>query len=401
MDEKIRIDFPVLQRTINGKVIIYFDNACQTLRPVQVIEKINEYYRKYPVCGGRSLHKLGKEVDEEVRKSRETIKKFIGAKKPEEIVFTKNTTEGINLVLNGLSLKKGDIILTTDKEHNSNLLPVQFLVRRKGIIHKTIPSNHDNTFNLEKFQEFLTREVRVVSIVHTSNIDGVTNPAKEIIKAAHDNGSLVLLDGAQSVPHMEVNVKKLNVDFLAFSGHKMCGPSGTGVLYGKQELLGQLEPVFAGGETVSNSTYTGFEMEKPPERFEAGLQNYAGIIGLGEAAKYLKKIGLDNIQKHDIELNKYLTEGVSGLGLLIIGPEKPELRSGVFSFNINGMDPHEIAIILDQSNNIAVRSGMHCVHSWFNARGIKGSVRASFYLYNTKEEVEIFIDTLKEIIKLR
>ncbi|MBL7206138.1 MAG: cysteine desulfurase [Candidatus Aenigmarchaeota archaeon] len=399
MDEKIRSDFPVLNR--EGKPIIYLDSACQTLRPNQVIDKINEYYKEYPACGGRSLHKLGKMVDEKVIESRKRMQKFIGAKKSEEVIFTKNTTEGINIILNSLSLKSGDAVITTDKEHNSVLLPVQFLAKRKGIEHKITKSNDDGTFNLDKFQELLTPEVKLVSVVHTSNIDGFTNPAKEIVKAAHDNGSLVLLDGAQSVPHKEVDVKKLDVDFLAFSGHKMCGPSGTGILYGKYDLLKNMEPIFVGGETVSNSTYTTSEMENPPERFEPGLQNYAGMVGLAEAARYLQKIGMDKIQRHDVELNKYLTENARDLGLQILGPSDPGLRSGVFSFNIKGLDPHEIAIMLDHTNNIAVRSGMHCVHSWFNENEIKGSVRASMYFYNTKEEIETFISTLKEIIKLR
>nr|NIP40887.1 aminotransferase class V-fold PLP-dependent enzyme [Candidatus Aenigmarchaeota archaeon]NIQ17385.1 aminotransferase class V-fold PLP-dependent enzyme [Candidatus Aenigmarchaeota archaeon]NIS73588.1 aminotransferase class V-fold PLP-dependent enzyme [Candidatus Aenigmarchaeota archaeon] len=275
--ERIRKDFPVLQREVKGKPIIYFDNACMTLRPVQVIEKICEYYREYPSCGERSLHKLGKRVDEEVERARDVVKKFINAKKFEEIVFTKNTTEGINLVANSLDLKSGDIVLTTDKEHNSNLLPWQRLTF-KGVKHEVIRSNPDNTFSLENFKKQISKDVKLVSIVHTSNLDGVSTPVKEIVKIAHDNGSLVLLDGAQSIPHHPVDVRKLDVDFLAFSGHKMMGPSGIGVLYGKKDLLDRLGTFIVGGGTVVDTTHYEAKFEELPQKFEAGLQNYAGII---------------------------------------------------------------------------------------------------------------------------
>lgn len=393
---KIREDFDILNREINGKPIIYFDNACVTLKPKQVVEAMNNYYRDFPACGGRSMHKLGKRVTEEVEKSRKTIKKFINAKKNNEIIFTRNTTEGINLVTKSLDLKKGDKILQTDKEHNSNLLPCLAL-KEKGILHEIIESK-DNIFDLERFEEKIDKNVKFVSVVHTSNLDGVTNPTKEIIKIAHDYGALVLLDAAQSVPHKEVDVKKLDTDFLAFSGHKMLGPSGTGILYGKEPLLKKLKPFLLGGETVIDSTYSSYELEDIPHRFESGLQNYAGIIGLGEAAKYLMKIGKPNIEKHELNLNKKITEALSEVTL--IGPEDPSLRGGIFSFNLGKADPHEIALMLDESENIMVRSGAHCVHSWFNAHHLSGSVRASLYLYNTEEEAEKFIEEVKKISKI-
>ncbi len=399
--QKLRQDFPILQKLISGKPLIYFDNACQTLRPVQVIDKITEYYREYPACAGRSIHRLSRRVNEEVQRSREIVRKFLNAGKSDEIIFTKNTTEGINIVLNSLEFNKGDTILTTDKEHNSVLLPIQLLSERKGIKHEIVKSNPDGTFNMEEFKSKLSKSVKLVCVVHTSNIDGVTNPAKEIIKLAKDNGSLTLLDGAQSVPHKETNLKKLGADFLAFSGHKICGPSGTGVLYGRYELLEKMQPFFAGGDTVFNSTYTTREMEKPPARFEPGLQDYAGIIGLGRAVEYVRAIGMDNVEKHEIMLNDVMTKGLAEInGLSIIGPKSPELRGGIFSFNIQGLDSHDIAIMLDQTANVAIRSGMHCCHSWFNARGINGSARASLYFYNTIEEARVFMDAVKEIAKL-
>jgi len=398
--EKIREDFPVLKREINGKPIIYFDNACMTLRPIQVIEKISEYYREYPSCGERSLHKLGKRVDEEMEKARNIIRKFINAKKFEEIVFTKNTTEGINLVANSLDLKKGDVVLTTDKEHNSNLLPWQKLASR-GVRHEVVKSNEDNTFSLENFKNQMSKNVRLVSVVHTSNLDGVSTPAKEIIKIAHDYGAKVLLDGAQSVPHHPVDVRKLDADFLAFSGHKMMGPTGTGVLYGKRHLLEELRPFVVGGGTVIDTTQHKAKFEEIPQKFEAGLQNYAGIIGLGEAAKYLMKTGRDNVEKHEVELNKIITKGTENLEkILLVGPENPEKRGGVFSFNIDKTNPHEIAMMMDEMENICVRSGAHCVHSWFNEHKLNGSVRASLYLCNTIEECEKFVETLMKITDL-
>jgi cysteine desulfurase/selenocysteine lyase len=391
--KKIRKDFPVLK-----KKIVYFDNACVTLKPMQVIEAINRYYKEFPACAGRSIHSLGKKVTEEVKNSRKMVAKLINAK-PNEIIFTKNTTESINLISNSLNLKKGDIVLTTDKEHNSNLIPWQIL-SKNGIKHKIVKSNEDNTFNLENFQNQMNKNVKLVSMVHTSNLDGYTIPAKEIIKIAHDFGALVMLDAAQSVPHKIIDVKKLNVDFLVFSGHKMLGPSGTGILYGKYHLLEELKPFLVGGDTVISTTYESFNLEKPPQKFEAGLQNYAGIIGLGEAVKYLMNVGVKNIENHEHELNSKITKALDTPEINIIGPSDPLLRSGIISFNVKNIDPHEIAMMLDDTANIMVRSGEHCVHSWFNAHNIKGSVRVSLYLYNTKEEVEIFIESLNKIIKL-
>lgn len=398
--EKIREDFPVLKKTVNNKPIIYMDSACMTLRPIQVIDKINEYYREYPSCGERSLHKFGKRVDEEVEKSRNIIKKFINAKRMEEIVFTKNTTEGINLLANSLGLKQGDIVLGTDKEHNSNLLPWQKLAS-KGVKYEVVMSGKDDNFSFENFKEKMNRGVKLVSMVHMSNLDGTTTPAKEIVKTAHENEALVLLDGAQSVPHRPLDVRKLDVDFLAFSGHKMMGPSGIGVLYGKKDLLEKLPAFMVGGGTVVDTTHYEAKFEELPQKFEAGLQNYAGIIGLGEAAKYLMKIGKENIEKHEIELNRRVTEGVEGFERLsLIGPREAEKRGGIISFNINGVSSHEIAMMMDEMENICVRSGAHCVHSWFNAHKLDGSVRASLYIYNTPEECDKFVETLKRVIDL-
>jgi len=389
--EKIRQDFPIYNKQINGKPIIYMDSACVTLKPIQVMDAMNKYYQEFPACASRSAHKLGRRVTEEVDNSRKIIQKFINAKKSNEIIFTKNTTEGINLIANSLDLKEGDTVLTSDKEHNSGSIPFQ-LLKRKGINRKKFRFG-----DLDDFQNKLDSNVKLVSTVHISNLDGTSNPIKDIIKRAHENKSLVLIDGAQSVAHKEINVKRLDADFLAFSGHKMLGSSGTGVLYGKSHLLEGLNPFIVGGDTVKNSTYNSYEIEDIPKRFEAGLQNYAGNIGFGEAVKYLSKIGIRNIKNHTIKLNKIISEEFYDLGIEILGNKNPEKRSGIISFNIKGIDHHEISGVLNESSNIMVRSGMHCVHSWFNAHKINGSVRISLYLYNTEEESEILINEIKKI----
>jgi cysteine desulfurase / selenocysteine lyase len=404
--KKIRRDFPALWKKWNGKYPVYFDNACMTLKPKPVIDAMNEYYTEYPVCGGRSIHKMAKKVDEKVTESREKFRMFLGASCPEEIIFTKNTTEGLNLVSNAMDFKKGDAVLTTDREHNSNLVPWQVQVHKRGIKHIIVHSNPDNTFDLDAFSVLFekNKNVRLVSMVHTANLDGYTIPVKEIIKIAHDNDALVMLDGAQSAPHRHVDVKALDVDFFALSVHKMAGPTGMGVLYGKNHLLEELAPFIVGGDTVSDTTYEGAKFLPPPEKFEAGLQNYAGIIGSGAAVDYISGVGMSNIEEHEMQLNTIITRGIKDLpGLKIIGPGEPSLRGGIISFTVElpkGGDAHDIALILDETENIEVRSGAFCVHSWFNYRKCEAAVRASLYLYNTEEEARKFIDVLEKTIGL-
>ena len=396
--DQIRKDFPLLN---SGKNIICFDNACSTLRPVSVIDAITEYYRDLPVCSGRSSYALATLLSEKCESSRKTIAKFINAKYPKEIVFVKNATEGINLVAHSLKLEEGDVILTTDKEHNSNLVPWQILQGTKGITYKIVISNTDNTFNLDAFRESMSDKVKLVSMVWTSNLDGVTIPVKEIIEIAHRYGAKVLLDATQAAGHRKIDVKSLDVDFLVFSGHKILGPCGIGVLYGKQHLLENLNPFLTGGGTVSYSDYERHELLASPEKFEAGIQDYAGILGLGEAVRYLEKIGFENIARHEYELNKFVTlELKKSDRIKIIGPVDASLRSGIFSFWIEGIESHQVAIMLDEMSGIMVRSGQHCVHSWFNSRGIKSSVRASLYFYNTMDEARVFVDSINKILKL-
>lgn len=385
--EKIRNDFPLLKSGI-----VYFDNACMSLKPRCVVDAMNDYHYNYPACSGRSVHKLGRKATEEYKRARETVAKFVSSK-AEEIIFTKNTTEGINLVAKSLDLK-GKTVITSDKEHNSNLLPWQL----SDAAHKIIKTDNEGRFDFKMFESAMNKKVKIVSVVHTSNIDGTTLPIKEIAKVSHDFGALIMIDAAQSVPHQEVNVKKLGVDFAAFSGHKMLGPS-IGVLFGKKGALEQLSPFMTGGDTVESTTYTSHKFLKPPEKFEAGLQNYAGAIGLAEAIRYLEKIGMKNVEKHETSLNKIITESLENIkNISILGPGY-EKRSGIFPFNVHGMDSGEVAIMLDESN-IAIRSGQHCAHAWFAGRGIAGSCRASFYLYNTKEECERFATEVEKIARM-
>jgi cysteine desulfurase/selenocysteine lyase len=400
MNNNPRSDFPIFSDQ-GKKLPIYFDSACQSLRPNVVIDSMTDYYQNYPACAGRSMHSFASKVTQKCDESRVTVAKFINARKKEEVVFTRNTTEGINLVANSLDFKQGDIVITSDKEHNSNLIPWQILAKKRGIIHKIIPSLPDNTFDLVTFKKTISNSVKLVSLGFTSNLDGVTIPAKEIINIAHKYSSLVLLDAAQTIPHKKIDVQELNVDFLAFSGHKMLGPSGMGVLYGKYRLLENLEPFMVGGDTVSSSTYTTHEFLAPPEKFEAGLQDYAGIIGLGEAAKYLMKIGFPEIEKIERKINTYLTKELLAIpNLKIIGPDDPDKRGGIVSFYIDGVDHHQLALILNQSANIMVRSGQHCVHSWFHHHNIKGTVRVSIYFYNTLDEAELFVREIKKIVRI-
>jgi cysteine desulfurase/selenocysteine lyase len=394
---KIRQDFPLLA----DKGVVYFDTACQSLRPQQVTDALSEYYTRFPACSGRSMHHLAAAVTQKVDEARTALAKFLNAARKEEIVFTRNTTEGVNLVANALSFKPGDVIVISDKEHNSNLIPWQKLCRQKGTVLRIVPTHADGTFDLDAYAKTLDGQVRLVSLGHTSNLDGVTIPAAEAIKLAHQAGALVLLDAAQSAPHRQINVRALDADFVAFSGHKMMGPSGTGVLYGKLALLDEMEPFLVGGDTVATSTYDSAEFLPPPEKFEAGLQDYAGIIGLGAAVQYLHKIGFEAIQKQELEVTRTLDEGLRPMpGLHIIGPADPALRGGITTFYIDGIDSHRIALMLDQMRGIMCRSGQHCVHSWFHARGITGSVRASAYVYNTVQEAQLLVEHLTKIRKV-
>ncbi len=428
--ETIRGDFPALRGRRNGKPPVYFDNACTTLVPRQVIDAITEYYTDYPACGeGRSQHWFAEEVSSRIEGtegSRHLVKGFINAGSEKEIIFTSNTTHAINIVALGYSFKPGDIVLLGDKEHNSNLLP-WLRLQRKGLIKVDhVESNSEGVYDLGELERKLEEgRVKLVSMGFTSNLTGYTLPAKEIVKTAHDHGAHVLLDGAQTVPHKAVDVRALDADFLAFSIHKMCGPKGVGVLYAKKEHIGNLaedrclvDPALIGGGTVSDTTYDSYRLLDPPESFEAGVQNYPGQIGAGSAVEYLKRIGMSRIASHEAELNKYLTDellrryGEYGW-LKIVGPRDPAERGGILTFDVKRPNAVGIAEELSERSNIMVRSGAFCVHSYLNREyGVDWAgpslpsehrmlYRASLYFYNTIEECRTFIETLDKIFEER
>jgi len=396
---KIREDFPILQKKVNNKPFIYLDSACTSLKPKKVIDAILAYYTEYTGCAGRSIHKFATKTTEEFEKAREKVAKFINAKKPEEIVWTKNTTEAINLIAHSLKFNKGDKVITTNLEHSSGLMPWQFVSEKGEINLDFVLCNKEGEFNIEDFKEKIDKKTRLVSIIHASNVTATRTPLEEIIKIAHDNGSLVLVDGAQSVPHFTVDVRKLDIDFLGFSGHKMCGPTGIGCLYGKYDLLKELQPFILGGETIKDADLKYHVLDEIPHRLEGGIQNYAGAIGLGAAVDYLSSIGMKNIENYEKELSQLLVEGLLSVGVELIGPKDYKRRGALAAFNIKGMEPHDVAIMLDEQN-IFVRSGMHCAYPLHKfLQQPKGSVRASLYFYNAKEEVKVFIERLSNIAK--
>jgi len=397
---RIRKDFPVLDRVIEGKRIVYLDSACQTLRPKQVVEAAMRYYEEFPACAGRSVHKLATSVSIEIDGARERIAELVNARRREEVCFTKNCTEALNTVLFGIGLKRGDAVLTSDREHNSVHVPLLTMREESGIRYERVPSKEDGAFDIVRFSRMLREtKAKLVAVCHTSNVNGSTVDAKEISKIAHEEGALVLFDGAQHVPSGGVDLKQIDADFYAFSCHKMCGPSGVGVLTGKHDLLCKLRPLSYGGHGVSSVSVSRAELMPAPERFEAGLQNYAGIIGAGIAADYIRSIGREEIVSHITGLNAIATKRLQGVASMeIIEPRDAVRRGGILGFNIKGYNPHDVAMMMDHSDNVMIRSGMHCAHTWFEDRKMaNGSARASFYIYNDKEDADRFIAAILKI----
>ena len=396
-----REDFPTL---CGDNPPAYLDNACMTLRPRPVIDAIRSYYEETPGCGGRSVHRYATEVSRKMSNCRNKMGKMFNARETGEIIFTKNATHSLNQVAKGLSWEKGDIVLTSDREHNSNLVPWLQLEEEKGIDHRVVYSKPDNTFDLEAFEAACAdagSKLKMVSLSHVGNLDGVAIPVKEATRIAKDHGAMVCIDGAQSTPHMKVDVQDLGIDFMAFSIHKMMGPSGMGGLWGRMELLENMRSITSGGSTVDTSHYDSLTWSKPPARFEGGLGNYAGILGTNAAIDYISEIDLDDVHEHEVSLNKVMTSILKDVdGMRIIGPEDATKRGGICSILFDTIDSHDIAILLDEAADVMVRSGMHCVHSWFNGKGLdRGSLRASAYLYNTEDEVRLFAETLVEAVE--
>lgn len=401
MFTKRREDFPTL-RAENPPA--YLDNACMTLRPDTVITAVDDYYRVNPSCGGRSVHRYATKVSRQVASCRQGLAELFNAPSTDELIFTRNATHSLNQVAKGLSWQKGDIVLTSDREHNSNLVPWLQLEHEQGVDHRVVRSNDDNTFDLEAFEAACAdagSRLRLVSLSHVGNLDGVAIPLKEATKIAKDHGALMCADSAQSAPHMDVDVQDLGIDFMAFSLHKMLGPSGMGGLWGKMDLLTDMRSIQSGGSTVEATTYDSLTWAKPPAKFEGGLDNYAGIIGSHAAIEYLSEMDMSEIYEKEVSLNKVMSSIIQDVdGISIIGPRDASQRGGICSVLLDKVNAHDVAILLDEAVGVMVRSGMHCVHSWFNDRNIDtGSVRASAYFYNTEDEVRLFAETLVEAVE--
>jgi cysteine desulfurase / selenocysteine lyase len=400
---KIREDFPILKRRVNGKPLVYFDNAATSQKPSAVIEAVSKYYREYNANIHRGIHKLAEEATIAHEEAREKVAKFINSNRTEEIIFTRNTTEAINLVAytwGRANIGPADKIVLTIMEHHSNIVPWQMLAQEKNAKIEFIKIDKEGYLVQEDIQELIDNKTRLVCVTHASNVLGTINPLREIAKAAHRHDALVLVDAAQSLPHMRVNVREMDCDFLAFSGHKMLGPTGIGVLYGKSEHLEKMPPFLGGGEMIREVHTTGASWKDLPYKYEAGTPNVAGAIGLGTAIDYLRKIGMENVHEYEKEITSYALNRMQQVeGMATYGPHEVRDRVGVLAFNLGDIHAHDLASIMDEEG-VAIRSGHHCAQPLMEFLDIPAASRASFYIYNTKEEVDAFIAVLEKARKL-
>ena len=400
---RIQKDFSILERRVTGDhKLIYLDNAATSQKPLSVIAAMDDYYRRMNANIHRGVHTLAEEATAAYESARLRIGTFLGVQSPREIIFTRNTTESINLVAKTwgqVELKNGDMVVLTTMEHHSNLVPWQMLAVEKGILLEFIQITPDGTLDMESYQELLKREPRLVAFTHMSNVLGTINPAREIIRLAHQAGAVTLLDAAQSVPHMRVNFKELDVDFAAFSAHKMCGPTGVGILYGKEAHLLKMPPFLGGGDMIKKVELRSYIPNELPHKFEAGTPAIAEAIGFGAAVDYLTTIGMDAIAKHEQELVAYAIDRLEEiLGVKVLGPAAGK-RGGVVSFTLEGIHPHDVAQILD-SEGIAIRAGHHCAMPLHEILGIPASSRASFYLYNSPAEIDALVNAIYKVKKV-
>ena len=399
---EIRSDFPIFSRKVNGKPLIYLDNAATSQKPRRVIDGLKSYYENNNSNIHRGVHTLSYESTVMYEDAHKKVAGFIGASDWKEIVFTRNATESLNLIAYSWgmhNLDKGDEVLISIMEHHSNIVPWQMLCQARGIVLKFIDVDEKGNLDLESFERLLTDKTRVVSIIHVSNVLGVVNPINYISKKAREQGAILIIDAAQSVPHINLNVKELDCDFLVASGHKMLGPTGIGFLYGKKALLESMEPFLFGGDMISTVTKEKSTWNELPWKYEAGTPNIAGGIGLGHAIDYLENIGLEQIEEHESELLDYTLNNLKELPWLEIYTPLEGQRVGVVSFNVKGVHPHDVAGVMDE-DGIAVRSGHHCTQPLMNRLNIEYALRASFYLYNTKEEIDQFLISLKRAYKI-
>ena len=397
--ESIRKDFPVLDRMVNGRPLIYFDNAATSQKPIQVIDAIKEYYMNHNANIHRGVHTLGTESTELYDQARKTVAEFINADE-REIVFTKNATESINLVMYAWALRnlgKGDRIVLSIMEHHANLLPWLWLSKVKGVRLEWLDIDENGKIPETELNKIDGKNTRLVAVTHVSNVLGTINDVSKICKRAHENGALCLIDSSQGVPHISVDMKKIDCDFLVFTGHKMLGPMGIGVLYGRGEVMADIEPFLFGGDMIERVTTTDAVWAKPPQRFEAGTPNVAGAVGLAEAVRYLKTIGMENVREHEKNLVEYALDKFSELNnVTLYGPEDPESRAGIITFNVDGLTSNDVGILLNEEG-IAVRSGRHCAHPLHDRLGIPSTVRMSFYIYNTFEEIDRTVDVISDL----
>jgi len=398
---KIRADFPILNRKIYDKPLVYLDNAATTQKPHCVVDVLVQEYFSCNANVHRGVHYLSQKATELHEASREITRSFIHAKSVNEIIFTSGTTGAINLLATTFGqafLKEGDEIIVSAMEHHSNIVPWQLLEMNKGVKLKVIPITDEGELDLAAFEKLISKRTKLISIVHISNVLGTINPIKKIIDRAHAENIPVLIDGAQSISHFKIDVQELDADFYAFSGHKVYGPTGVGVLYGKEEWLDRLPPYQGGGEMIQHVSFTGTTFNELPFKFEAGTPNYVGTTGMAKALEYVESLGLENIRKHEDELLVYATQRLKEIeGLRIYGEAKE--KSSVISFLVNDIHPFDLGTLLDRLG-IAVRTGHHCAQPLMERYGIEGTVRASFALYNTKEEVDVLVEGIKKVLKM-
>lgn len=397
---QIREDFPALKQPIYGKNLIYFDNGATSQKPQVVIDAVAKFYDKDNSNIHRGVHYLSQQATTQYEEARKSIQRYIGAEHDEEIIFTKGTTDGINLVASsfGELISEGDEIMISAMEHHSNIVPWQMLCERKKCTLRVIPMNKKGELDMQAFDELLSSKTKLVSVTHISNTLGTINPVEEIIRKAHNKGAYVLIDGAQSIQHVPINVQEMNCDFYAFSGHKVFGPTGIGVLYGKKAILNKMPPYQGGGDMIAKVTFEKTTYNELPFKFEAGTPHIAGGIGLGAAIDYLSGLDLEGIQKHEKELAEYAQGLLSTFeGMRIIGTA--DQKTSVVSFIVDGIHPFDLGTLLDKQG-IAVRTGHHCTQPIMDFFGIPGTVRASFAFYNTKEEVDIFISAVERSINM-
>jgi cysteine desulfurase / selenocysteine lyase len=393
----IRKQFPILDQEVNGKALVYLDSAATSQKPLQVIEAVGKYYQEINSNVHRGVHTLGTRATDAYEGAREKVRKFINAKSIQEVIFTRGTTTSLNTVAASYAaanLKAGDEIVITYMEHHSNIIPWQQVARRTGAQLKYIPLQEDGTILLDDARAAITANTKVVSVMQVSNVLGVINPVKEIGQIAHENGAIMVVDGAQSAPHMKIDVQDLDCDFLAFSGHKMCGPTGIGVLYGKKHLLENMEPIEFGGEMIDFVQLYESTWKELPWKFEGGTPIIAGAIGLGAAIDFLNEVGLDQIAEHEHKLAAYALEKMSAVdGMTIYGPLDAAKRAGLITFNLSDVHPHDVATVLD-AEGIAVRAGHHCAQPLMRWLKASATARASFYLYNTEDDIDKLVEGL-------